>query len=88
MGINVKTDEEYIKEMEKFSFINTSDILLLNAYANINPKTGGEQLKEIINICKKVINDNPKISPSTATKTAKIFEIVQKNIKEKNRISN
>ena len=88
MGINVKTDEEYIKEMEKFSFINTADILLLNAYANINPKTGREQLKAIINICKKAINDNPKISPSTATKNAKIFEIVQKNIKEKNRISN
>lgn len=79
MGINVKTDEEYIKEMEKFLFINTADILLLlNAYANIKPNTSKKQLKEIINICKKAINDNPKISPSTATKTAKFLKLFKR----------
>lgn len=78
MGIKVSTEEEYTKEMEKFLFINTSDILFLNAYANItNEFFQKEKLVKVINICKKVILDKQKMSPSSATKNTNVFEQVQ-----------
>lgn len=79
MGIKVDNDEEYTKQMEKFIFINTSDILFLNAYANISDgKFKKENLVKIINISKDVISSVPKMSPSSATKNSNIFEQVQK----------
>lgn len=88
MGLKIENEEEYTKEMEKFLFINTSDILFLNAYANI---TDGDFKKEkfiqVINICKEVILDKPKMSPSSATKNTNIFEQVQE-LCQKQRKSN
>lgn len=79
MGIKVDNDEEYTKQMEKFIFINTSDILFLNAYANISDgKFKKENLVKIINISKDIISCIPKMSPSSATKNSNIFEQVQK----------
>lgn len=78
MGIEIKNDEEYSFTMDKFLFINTSDILLLNAYANITDGSFKKyNLIKVINICKDIISDIPKISPSSATKNSNIFEKVQ-----------
>lgn len=78
MGIKIEDEYEYAKEMEKFLFINTSDILFLNAYANItNGNFQKEKLIKVINICKEVILEKPKMSPSSATKNTNIFEQVQ-----------
>ncbi len=78
MGIEIKNDEEYSFTMDKFLFINTSDILLLNAYANITDGSFQKyNLIKVINICKDIISDIPKISPSSATKNSNIFEKVQ-----------
>lgn len=79
MGIKAKNDEEYSVIMDKFLFINTSDMLFLNAYANItSEKFKKENLVKIINICEDIISSIPKISPSSATKNANVFEQVQK----------
>ena len=79
MGIKAKNDEEYSAIMDRFLFINTSDMLFLNAYANItSEKFKKENLVKIINICKDIISSIPKISPSSATKNANVFEQVQK----------
>ena len=54
-------------------------MLFLNAYANItSEKFKKENLVKIINICKDIISSIPKISPSSATKNANVFEQVQK----------
>lgn len=79
MGIKVNDIDEYTKQMEKFIFVNTSDILFLNAYANISDgKFKKENLVKIINISKDIISSIPKMSPSSATKNTNIFEKVQK----------
>ena len=86
--INVypKSDDEYMDNMDKYQFMNTADLLLLNGFSNINLELDfDEKLKYVIDICKKVINKEKKLSPSSATKTSYIFEEVQskcKNLKE------
>mgnify|MGYP000596203755 CR=1 FL=1 len=63
--------------MEKFIFVNTSDILFLNAYANISDgKFKKENLVKIINISKDIISSIPKMSPSSATKNTNILHRV------------
>lgn len=88
MGIEIKNDEEYSFTMDKFLFINTSDILLLNAYANITDGSFQKyNLIKVINICKDIISDIPKISPSSATKNSNIFEKVQELCRKQKEIT-
>lgn len=78
MGIKVSSLEEYNNIMNRYLFMNTADLLLLNGVANIkNDDTFENKLKKVINICSDVINAVNKLSPSLATKTASIFEQVQ-----------
>lgn len=85
MGIKINNEDEYLKEMDKFLFINTADILLLNAYKNITKdKFKDDKMIKIINICKNIILNKRKLSPSSATKNSNIFDEVQiKCIEEK-----
>lgn len=88
MGIEIKNDEEYSFTMDKFLFINTSDILLLNAYANITDGSFQKyNLIKVINICKDIISEIPKISPSSATKNSNIFEKVQELCRKQKEIT-
>jgi len=76
--------EDYTRLMDEYVFMNTADLLLLNAYSNIeDPDLGfDDKMVKAIKLCKHVIDDNPKMPPSSATKNSSIFEAVQKRAEE------
>ena len=82
------SDEDYNKVMDSYLFVNTADLLLLNAISNMHYKDSIEnKIKVAIEICKEEINKESKMSPSSGTKSALIFERVQKRcskLKSKN----
>lgn len=79
MGLdNNIRNEEYDSIMDSYLFVNTADLLLLNAISNIHYKDSIEnKIRAAINICKNEIEKEIKMSPSTGTKALMIFERVQ-----------
>lgn len=72
------SDDEYEKIMNSYLFINTADLLLLNAISNIHYKdTIENKIKRAIKVCKVEIEKETKMSPSSSTKSALIFKKVQ-----------
>jgi hypothetical protein len=77
-------NDRYDELMDKYIFLNTGDLLLINAFSNLkanascNKKTDEDIIKIAINICYNCIaKQAPKSSPSAATKNASIFSGVQ-----------
>lgn len=83
LGVAVSDGEEYEDLMQQYVFMNTADLLLLNAFHNLKKNTGAknkdddELIRLAISICKKVIAENKSVLPSAATKNSSIFEEVQ-----------
>ena len=82
LGIEFTSIQEYENIMQQYVFLNTGDLLLLNAYYNLikgrkNTITEDQIIRIAIKICKEVIENEPKISPSAATKNTSIFTKVQ-----------
>ena len=80
LGLNTDiSDEEYENVMDNYLFVNTADLLLLNAISNIKYKdTVENKIMCAINVCKEEISGELKMSPSSGTKSSMIFEKVQK----------
>lgn len=84
LGISTKSFEDYQRVMKKYSFINTADILLLNAFSNLKKnvkfedKNDDEIIRYAISVCNEVINSKPDMNYSAATKNTTVFEEIQK----------
>lgn len=81
VGIYPTSREDYDEDMNDYLFMNTADLLLTNAYVNlenINDVSKDVKIKKAISICKHVILRNKKLIPSSATKNSSVFEEVQK----------
>lgn len=82
LDIKDLTDEQYSEKMDEYVFMNTADLLLLNAYSNISGNNNfDEKIKKAITVCKDVLDGNKKMAPSSATKNSSIFESVQSKAK-------
>lgn len=74
------SDEEYENIMDSYLFMNTADLLLLNAISNLGYKdTFDNKIRLAIKICKEEIDKETKMSASSGTKSSLIFERVQKH---------
>jgi len=83
IGVENLTDEEYSIKMDEYVFMNTADLLLLNAYNNLAGDGNFEtKIRKAILVCKNVLDENKKMAPSSATKNSSIFEAVQNKAKE------
>lgn len=82
INIEPKNQVEYDNLMNNYQFMNTSDLLLTNAFANIKDESLDLESKITLAIetCKSVIDKNSKLSPSSATKNTTVFEEVQLNL--------
>jgi len=82
MDIDI-VEENYFDEMQKYSFLNTGDMLVLNAVANlINNVSYGDDEEYIIDaimICKYAV-ELCGLLPYQATKANTVFEAIQKEI--------
>lgn len=84
IGYEENDNKKYDELMEKHVFLNTGDLLLLNAFNNLkqNPcyykKSDDDILRIAIKICKNVIEEEfGKMLPSAATKNSAVFSSVQ-----------
>ncbi len=85
IGINVNNLDDYDNLMNKYAFLNTGDLLLLNAFSNLQRNLSYQNIaddaliKEAIEICSHAISLHmPKTTiPSAATKSSAIFLKVQ-----------
>lgn len=79
---------QYDKIMEKYVYLNTGDLLLLNAFSNLkqnpfhNNKADQAIIKVAIEICGSAIGRVEKTLPSAATKSAAVFATVQSRCKK------
>lgn len=83
LGYHKKSNDNYDELMKKYIFMNTADLLLLNAFQNLK---SNQRLKNInddtliriaIKKCKDVIPDYSIMLPSAATKNSSVFTKVQ-----------
>lgn len=79
-------DNNYYEELQKYSFLNTGDFLVLNAVANLvnieNFCEENDYIIEAINICKNAVEEINMV-PFLATKANSVFERIQKDILER-----
>ena len=72
-------------EMDKYAFLNTGDLLLLNIVSNLERKCSydseDEYVIEAINIARKAVV-NSGLLPSQATKNNTVFTTIQSNIEK------
>ena len=77
------SDEEYQKVLSEFLFLNTGDLLLLNAISNLEKTRVYEDEQymviDAIKICKNVVTKS-KLQPYQATKNATVFAQIQKDV--------
>ena len=84
LGLFAPTTEQYELLMQQYVFMNTADLLLLNAFHNLkkNPnsiyQSDEDLIKCAITICKDIIVPQKLMLPSAATKNSTVFEKVQK----------
>lgn len=84
------TMENYDEQMLKYIFMNTADLLLLNAFANLKNNTSiqlndQQIIRTVIEICENVVaEENSKMLASAATKNTSIFNNVQEKCKNYN----
>lgn len=76
-------DDEYEEKLKEYTFLNTGDLLLLNAVANLEKKclyeTEDEYILEAIEIAKNAVIKSNMLS-SQATKNNTVFSMIQKDI--------
>lgn len=84
VGVSPDVDDEtYENTMNSYLFVNTADLLLLNAVSNIQYKDSIEnKIRSAIKICKTIVEEETKIPPSSCTKNSSIFKKVQDACKE------
>ena len=84
LGLFAPTTEQYELLMQQYVFMNTADLLLLNAFHNLKKKPNSiyqsdeDLIKCAITICKDIIVPKKLMLPSAATKNSTVFEEVQK----------
>lgn len=75
--------EDYYEEMDKYAFLNTGDLLLLNTISNLEKKcvydSDDEYVIEAINVAKNAVL-NSGLLPSQATKNNSVFTTIQTEI--------
>ena len=76
-------EDSYYKEMDKYAFLNTGDLLLLNTISNLEKRcvydSKEEYVIEAIKIAKNAVL-NSGLLPSQATKNNTIFTTIQSEI--------
>lgn len=76
-------EDNYYEEMDKYAFLNTGDLLLLNTISNLEKKclydSDEEYVIEGINVAKNAVL-NSGLVPSQATKNNTIFTAIQSEI--------
>lgn len=76
-------EENYYEEMDKYAFLNTGDLLLLNTISNLEKKCvydiDEEYVIEAINVAKNAVL-NSGMLPSQATKNNTVFTAIQSEI--------
>ncbi len=83
LDYTVPNTESYDSLMQDYMFMNTADLLLLNAFQNLknNPNAkysdDNSLICTAIKICKNCIAENTFMLPSAATKNSSIFSKVQ-----------
>ncbi len=82
-------EDQYEKEMNEYMFINTGDLILLNAVANLKRYTTAENeedyIIEAIELTKIAVS-NSNMPPSQATKNNSVFTVIQSDIENGNEI--
>lgn len=78
-------EDNYYEEMDKYAFLNTGDLLLLNTISNLEKKClydrDEEYVIEGINVAKNAVL-NSGLLPSQATKNNTVFTTIQSEINE------
>lgn len=78
--------EEYDEQMQRYSYLNTGDLLVLNTISNLERKKhydeDNELIIEAIDICQKVVESSDFL-PYQATKNNTIFEAAQRAVLDK-----
>lgn len=76
-------EDNYYEEMDKYAFLNTGDLLLLNTISNLEKKcvydSDEEYVIEAINVAKNAVL-NSGLVPSQATKNNTVFTAIQSEI--------
>lgn len=78
------SESDYEVEMDKYIFLNTGDLIILNAIANIEKKCNYDEDEEYIIEAIEVVKNaviNSGMLPSQATKNNAVFLTVQNDIK-------
>lgn len=78
------SESAYDVEMDKYIFLNTGDLIILNAIANIENKCNYDEDEEYIIEAIEVVKNaviNSGMLPSQATKNNAVFLTVQNDIK-------
>lgn len=78
-------EEEYRTELDKYVFLNTGDLILLNVVANLEKRYEYEDEKDYIMEAIKITKDavmESEMIPSQATKNNAVFSLIQDNIEE------
>ncbi len=78
------SENEYAAEMDKYIFLNTGDLIILNAIANIENKCNFDEAEEYIIESIEVVKNaviNSGLAPSQATKNNAVFSAVQEDIR-------
>lgn len=78
------SESAYDEEMDKYIFLNTGDLIILNAIANIENKCNYDEDEEYIIEAIEVVKNaviNSGMLPSQATKNNAVFLTVQNDIK-------
>ena len=77
------SESDYEEEMDKYIFLNTGDLIILNAIANLEGKCNfdedEEYIIEAIEVVKNAVTESGLIS-SQATKNNSVFSAVQEDI--------
>lgn len=77
------SDEEYQKVLSEFLFLNTGDLLLLNAISNLEKTSVYEDEQDMvidaIKMCKNAVTKS-KLQPYQATRNATVFAQIQKDV--------
>lgn len=78
-------EEDYEEEMDRYIFLNTGDLVVLNAIANLEKKCSytneDEYIIEAIGLTKKAVEASGMI-PSQATKNNTVFLAIQDDIND------
>lgn len=83
LGHIVSSEAQYENLMQQYVFMNTADLLLLNAFHNLkkNPyalyKSDDDLIKLAISLCKESIATDTMMLPSAATKNSAVFSKIQ-----------